>query len=69
MGRQTDVPSFARHLNEFCETDRGPVLEKAGHERRYRYRFVNPLMQPFVVMNGVLTSRIAGPLLERLGAR
>jgi Cdc6-like AAA superfamily ATPase len=65
-GKKADIPTFARHLNEFCEIARGPILQKAGHERRYRYRFVNPLMQPFVVMNGVLTSRIAKPLLDRL---
>lgn len=51
MGKPYDIPAYARHLNDFCEA-RGPVLEKKGIERRYRFRFLNPMMQPYVVMRG-----------------
>ena len=54
MGRQVDIPSFARHLKQFCEEHRGPILRQVGVKRRYRYRFANPLMQPFVIMNGIV---------------
>ena len=54
MGRKYDMPTFARHLKQFCEASRGPVLRQDGIKRRYRYRFINPLMQPFVVMNGIV---------------
>jgi hypothetical protein len=30
---------------------RGPILEKLGSPKRYRYRFTNPLMKPFVLLN------------------
>ncbi|AKM29246.1 hypothetical protein AB870_02560 [Pandoraea faecigallinarum] len=53
MGRHYDIPAFSQHLNAFCETSRGPVLQKFGVSRRYRFRFVNPLMQPYVLMDGV----------------
>ena len=53
MGKRYDIPSFARHLKQFCEEHRGPVLRQYGVKRRYRYRFINPLMQPFVIMNGI----------------
>ncbi|MGU2444463.1 ATP-binding protein [Burkholderia cenocepacia] len=53
MGRPYDIPAFSQHLNAFCEDARGPVLQKSGVPRRYRFRFVNPLMQPYVLMDGV----------------
>jgi Cdc6-like AAA superfamily ATPase len=53
MGRRYDIPAFSRHLNDFCESDRGPVLERTGYPRRYKFRFKNPLMEPYVLMNGI----------------
>lgn len=53
MGKPYDIPAFSQHLNAFCETGRGPVLQRAGVPRRYRFRFVNPLMQPYVVLHGL----------------
>jgi Cdc6-like AAA superfamily ATPase len=52
MGKNYDIGSFSRHLNDFCESGRGPVLQKTGAKRRFRFRFINPLMQPYVTMNG-----------------
>lgn len=53
MGRRYEIPAFSQHLNAFCEDHRGPVLQRMGSARRYRFRFVNPLMQPFVIMDGL----------------
>ena len=54
-GNQTyDTPSFAQNLKEFCDPDRGQVLQKTGASHRPRYRFRIPLMQPFIVMQGLL---------------
>ena len=47
-----DVPNFARHLKEFSVPLRGEVLERVGTTRRLRYRFVGPLMRPYIVMRG-----------------
>lgn len=52
-GKPYDIPAFARHLNDFCIKQRGEVLEKTGYPRRYKFRFKNPLMEPYVVMNGL----------------
>jgi Cdc6-like AAA superfamily ATPase len=57
-GKNYEIPSFAQHLNEFSESKRGPLLQKAGESRRYMYRFINPLMQPFVIMQGVVAGRV-----------
>jgi Cdc6-like AAA superfamily ATPase len=48
-----DIPNFARHLKEMSDARRGRVLVREGETRRLRYRFVNPLMRPYVIMRGV----------------
>jgi Cdc6-like AAA superfamily ATPase len=52
-GKEHPTASFAQHLDELAQPDRGPVLQKRGAPRRFRYRFVNPLLQPYVVMRGL----------------
>lgn len=51
-GKDLSIPAFGPHLDRLSST-RGPVLLKEGEKRSFRYRFVNPLMQPFVLMRGV----------------
>ena len=53
MGRRYEIPAFSQHLNAFSESSRGPVLQRMGSSRRFRFRFVNPLMQPFVIIEGI----------------
>jgi len=60
MGRRYDIPAFSPHLSQFCESSRGPVLERTGVPRRYRFRFRNPLLQPFVIMQG-----LSGGMLDK----
>lgn len=59
MDRTYDIPAFSQHLNKFCEQERGPVLQRTGTARRYRFRFVNPLLQPYVLMDGIKKGLIA----------
>jgi Cdc6-like AAA superfamily ATPase len=53
LKRKYGVEAFARHLHAFSELERGPVLKKADLANRPRFRFQNPLMQPFVLMKGL----------------
>lgn len=63
-GKSYDIPNFSQHLDKFSsDQTRGPVLEKAGTTRRFRFRFVNPLLQPFVIMRGLLDGLLSGDLL------
>lgn len=56
-GEFRDIPAFAQHLKDFSgDAERGGILEKLGTQRRYRYRFKNPLLPPFVLMRGHLDS-------------
>jgi hypothetical protein len=50
--RELDIPNFAQHLKAFCDESRGPVLVRDGQHRRWRYRFISPLMRPYVIMKG-----------------
>lgn len=63
-GKHYDIPAFTRHLNAFCEDDRGRILQKTGKSRRYRFRFTNPLMQPFVIMQALADEMIQTELLK-----
>jgi len=53
MGKPYDISSYTQHLNQFCSEERGGVLQKIGVSRKFRFRFRNPLLQPFVVMRGL----------------
>jgi len=52
MQKAKGIASFSRHLHDFCGEERGGVLEKTGAAYRFRFRFINPLMQPYVIMQG-----------------
>jgi Cdc6-like AAA superfamily ATPase len=63
--KQYDVPAFAKHLKAFCEEERGGVLERRGPPRRVQYRFVKPLMEPYVVLRGLADGLIKDSQLSR----
>ena len=66
-GKSYDIPNFSQHLDKFsADTDRGPVLERAGTSRRFRFRFINPLLQPYIIMRGLADSKIMGDILALL---
>jgi Cdc6-like AAA superfamily ATPase len=54
----TTTSAFNRHLNQFCEGSRGNILEKKGVERHYRFRFINAMMPPYILMEGLRTAMI-----------
>jgi Cdc6-like AAA superfamily ATPase len=53
------VSLFGQHLKNLCNEDRGAILQFIGSDRKYRYRFVEPMMQPFILIhalrNGIIT--------------
>jgi len=64
--RQYEISNFSQHLSEFCDEKRGFILQRISTKRRYRFRFANPLMQPFVIIQGLRDNLIKGELLDRL---
>ena len=53
MGREQAIPSFVRHLHGLSDEKRGAVLQKYGESHTYRYRFTDPVLQPYVLMRGL----------------
>jgi len=66
VGKVYQIPAFAGHLNAFCSAERGCVLKRDGAPRRYRYRFSDPLLEPFAVMTGLSRGLISAEVLEQL---
>jgi Cdc6-like AAA superfamily ATPase len=57
-GKRTTVPDFARHLQQFCEEKRGTTLEAKGSARARRYRFTDPMLEPFTQLHGYKDGRL-----------
>ncbi len=65
IGHKLDVPAFSSHLNKFATEDRGLILQKTGSDRQWRYRFRDPLIQPFVIMRGVTAGDVTMADVDR----
>ncbi len=42
--------SIAFHLGKLTEKERGPLLERSGAAHQYRYRFLEPMMRPYILL-------------------
>lgn len=65
--RRLEIPAFARHLKQFLQVERGSVLHREGEPRHYFYRFTDPIMQPYVVLNGLAEGLLTDEELVKLG--
>lgn len=57
---------FDRHLREFISEKRGHILIRRGDERQYRFRFHDPMMQPYVIIKGIRDGMIDEPTRQKL---
>jgi hypothetical protein len=65
MGRAMKAPAFSFHLNELCNPERGSILAKTGSRSHYRFRFVQPMIQPFITMKSLSLGIIQEGTLAR----
>lgn len=66
-GQDYDIPNYAQHLEKFSSDEsRGPALEKWGSHRRFKYRFRNPLIKPYVIMKALQDGSLANDLLSHI---
>lgn len=65
VGNPTKPDAFTFHLNKLCEPVRGLVLEREGTRGRYRYRFVQPIIQPFIIMKSLTTGVLSDLILKK----
>jgi DNA polymerase III delta prime subunit len=66
LGRDAPVSLFGQHLKSLCEEDHGHILEQVGSARKFRYRFAEPMMQPFILMNGRRNDLITREQVDQL---
>ncbi len=66
MGTPYDIPAFARHLKQFSSEERGNILQLHGEERRFFYRFDDPMMQPYVILDGLAKGLINDKKLQEI---
>ena len=48
LKKPAKVSLFGQHLKNLCKADHGGILEQTGSERKYRYRFQDSMMQPYI---------------------
>jgi Cdc6-like AAA superfamily ATPase len=53
LQRPVKIDAFQQHLEKFIKEARGSVLIRRGKERAYKFRFRDPMMQPYVIMRGI----------------
>lgn len=55
MKKQQKIENFSKKIAVFCKGQRGDIFArlKTTHSQRFKYRFRNPLMQPYVIMRGI----------------
>jgi len=66
LNRPIDIPRYKHYLTEFCKHERGAVLQAVGEKGRLRYRFADPLMLPFVIINAVGSDSLDLGLLKSI---
>jgi hypothetical protein len=64
-GKRYRATTYAFHMNEFCQEKRGRILENSGEEQTPRYRFCDPMMQPYVILRGLAENRIDHSIHEK----
>jgi Cdc6-like AAA superfamily ATPase len=68
-GAPYEIQNYAQHLSEFSSKKRGHILrrEKDGGPRS-KYRFADPLMQPYVIMQGLQSGKISEAMVDVTGS-
>lgn len=68
LGYEAKVSLFGQHLKNLKEPERGEILEQIGSARRYRYRFAEPMMQSFILLEGLQKKLITKEQIKELAA-
>jgi hypothetical protein len=58
MREKKRIAHFDKHLRRFSSDEGGNILVKRGGDRQQRFRFADPMMQPYVIIRGINTQMI-----------
>ena len=64
LQKPSRTSTYARHLEELSSESRGAILQKSGSAGTARYRFVNPLLQPYIAMRGIAQGLVCASDLQ-----
>ncbi|NQW53505.1 MAG: AAA family ATPase [Rhodospirillales bacterium] len=53
IGKSMRIANFQNHLIKFTDAERGNILRRIGRPRSYKFRFADPMMQPFIILRGI----------------
>jgi Cdc6-like AAA superfamily ATPase len=59
MGTPRKTADFYRHLQAFASDERDYALSTRGEGRAAKYRFKNPLLQPYVILRGLASGLVS----------
>lgn len=65
LNRAVEIATFQQHLSELSGK-RSQTLRREGTERKYRYRFQNPLLQAFTKIRAISSGLIDGVKRQQL---
>ncbi|MCG8504085.1 MAG: ATP-binding protein [Sphingomonadales bacterium] len=68
LNRSITIANFQNHLKKFISEERGRILIRLGKERAYKFRFRDPMMQPYVIMKGVEDEMLEAKSLDVLSS-
>lgn len=68
LNREVTIANFQNHLKKFIGDERSRILLRRGKERAYKFRFRDPMMQPYVIMKGVEAGLIQPNALDVLSS-
>ena len=58
LGVDFALTRFNKHLHQFASDAKGNILTKVGSKNKFKYRFKDPIMQPYVTLEGIKSGRI-----------
>ena len=53
------IADFQSQLAKFAGEERGNILERIGRQRSYKFRFRDPMMQPYVILKGIQAEMVS----------
>ena len=69
MGQIYRTPSFSFHIKEMCEPERGPVFKKWEFKKTFRFAFLEPLMQPYIIMMSLSQGLISEEIIAKFAVK
>jgi len=63
-GIEQKITSFIYHIGKLSSGERESILERHGSPKRFRYRFKNPLLKPFIILKGISKNLIREDLFK-----